>query len=89
MMVHAKAELLVVFSTFILAKVLVALDAVVHASSLATIASLAKLVFRPLIGLSLLVPLMIPFTLAHRLGSEQCKLTRSLQLKRQWKTLDS
>jgi hypothetical protein len=62
--VHAKAEILVFVFTSILAKVLVALDAVVHASSLAAItlfAELADLVFRPLIGLSLLVPLTIPF----------------------------
>ena len=59
--VHAKAEILVLVFTSILAKVLVALDAVVHASSLAAIASLAEFVFRPLIGLSVLVPLTVPF----------------------------
>ena len=59
-----KRSFLVFLFTFILAKLIVALDAVVHASSLAAIALLAKLaelVFRPLIGLSLLVPLTIPF----------------------------
>jgi hypothetical protein len=62
--VHAKTESLVFVFTSILAKVLVVLDAVVHASSLAAITlfvELADFVFRPLIDLSLLMPLTIPF----------------------------